>query len=215
MDTRERPSKDHVAAQKTLTLLAPFADPDFGTHARYLMARTHHSADERAEAATNYDGAIADYAKSKANAIELLKQPQKFNNDPEVRARLETLVKSPPPDHVARATFYLGVLHYEGGKFSEAKSRFFEFVKQFPQASLRTEAELRLSYCQVQLKEFGDALKTLTPLIEKDARLSDQVLFWIGKAQVGTPQANINQQAYQTITGGSTLSARRRAAQTG
>ncbi len=189
--------KDQVSGQRTLSLLAPFSDADFGSHARYLLARTHHLADERAEATTHYDGAIADYAKNKAAAIELLKQPQKFNNDPEVRGRLEALVKNPPPDHVARATFYLGVLHYEAGKFSDAKLRFAEFVKQFPQAMLRTEAELRLGYCQVQLKEYADALKTLTPLVEKEARLNDQVLFWIGKAQVGlAPDASVNPQAH-------------------
>ena len=45
-----------------------------------------------------------------ARLTQLLKQPQKFNNDPETRAQLEALVKNPPPDHVARATFYAGVL---------------------------------------------------------------------------------------------------------
>lgn len=189
--------KDYVAAQKTLSLLAPFSDPDFGVHARYLLARTHHVENERAEALANYEGTIADFAKARANAVELLKQPQKFNNDPEVRARLESLLKNPPPDHVARATFYLGVLQYEGGKFSEAKSRFQEFIKQFPQSALRTEADLRVGYCQVQLKEYADALKTLTPLVEKDALLSDQVLFWIGKAQVGAaPDAAVNAQGH-------------------
>src|SRR5205823_5506277 len=29
--------KDYAAAEQTLTLLAPFADPVFGTHARYLL----------------------------------------------------------------------------------------------------------------------------------------------------------------------------------
>jgi TolA-binding protein len=194
--------KDNIAGQKTLSMLAPFGDPAFGNHARYLLARTHHVADERAEATTLYDGTIADYAKSKLEAIVLLKQPQKFKNDPEIRARLELLVKSPPPDHVARAIFYVGVLHYEGGKFVDAKMRFADYVKQYPQSSLRNEAEVRLGYCQVQLKEFADAIKTLTPLVDKEARLSDQVLLWIGKAQAGTaPELSVNPQAHQqTIT---------------
>src|SRR5262245_36712388 len=34
--------KDLPAAEQSLTMLAPFADPLFGTHARYLLARTHH-----------------------------------------------------------------------------------------------------------------------------------------------------------------------------
>ncbi len=190
--------KDHVAGQKSLSLLAPFSDPIFGTHARYLLARTHHLAEERAEAAANYEGAIGDFAKSKVEAANLLKQPQQFNNDPETRARLELLVKSLPPDHIARSTFYVGVLHYEGGKFSDARTRFAEFLKNFPQSPLRTEAEIRIGYCQVQLKEYVDAVKTLTPLVDRDAKLSDQVLFWLGKAQAGmAPEAAANQQARQ------------------
>jgi TolA-binding protein len=189
---------DHVAGQKTLSLLAPFGDPVFGNHARYLLARTHHLADERAEAATHYNGTIGDYQKSKTDAVLLLKQPQQFNNDPEIRARLESLVKGPTPDHVARATFYVGVLHYEGGKFADAKMRFAEFAKQFPQSPLHTDAAVRFGYCQVQLKEYADAIKTLTPLIDKEARLADQVLFWLAKAQAGSaPESSVNQQVHQ------------------
>jgi TolA-binding protein len=192
--------KDHVAGQKTLSMLTPFDDLVFGNHARYLLARTHHLADERAEATTHYNGTIGDYARSKAEAIQLLKQPQKFKNDPDIRARLEAIVKSPPPDHVARATFYVGVLHYEGGKFVNAKTRFAEFLKQFPQSPLRNEAEVRLGCCQVQMKEYADAIKTLTPLVDKEARLSDQVLFWLAKAQAGTaPEASVNPQAHNQI----------------
>jgi TolA-binding protein len=190
--------KDHVAGQRTLSMLAPFDDPVFGNHARYLLARTHHLADERAEATTHYDGTIGGYAKSKSEAVQLLKEPQKWGNDAEVRARLEALAKGLPPDHVARATFYLGVLHYEGGKFIDARTRFAEFVKQFPQSPLRHEAAMRIGYCQVQLKEYPDAIKTLTPLVDKEARLSDQVLFWLGKAQAGTaPEASVNPQGHQ------------------
>lgn len=190
--------KDNIAGQKTLSLLAPFSDPTFGNHARYLLARTHHIGDDRAEAGAHYEGAIADYAKAKADAINLLKQPQQFKNDPTIRAQLESLAKSPTPDHVARAAFYLGVLLYEGGKFSEAKTRFAEFVKEAPQATLRLEAEIRIGYCQVQLKEYADAIKTLTPLVEREARLSDQVLFWLAKAQAASaPDAVANPPAHQ------------------
>jgi cellulose synthase operon protein C len=192
--------KDPAAGQKTLSLLAPFADPVFGNHARYLLARTHHLADERAEATTHYQGTIDDYAKTKTDAIQMLKQPQQFKNDPEIRASLEAMARRPPPDHVARATFYLGVLHYEAGKFADAKARFADFVKQYPQAALRNEAEVRVGYCQVQLKEYADAVKTLTPLVEKEARLSDQVLFWLAKAQAGAaPEASVNQTAHNQV----------------
>ena len=195
--------KDNAPAQRTLTLLAPFDDPVFGNHARYLLARTYHLGDDRAEAATNYDGTINDYNKSKADAIELLKQPQKFKNDPEIRARLEAIVKSPPPDHVARAIFYVGVLNYEGGKFAEAKTRFAEFVKQFPQSPLQIEAAVRIGYCQVQLKDYAEAVKTLGPLVDKDARLADQVYFWLGKTQAGAAQMpNVNPQTRPQLIAG-------------
>ncbi len=190
--------KEYISAQKALSLLAPFTDPAFGNHARYLLARTHHLLDDRAEAAANYEGAIADYAKAKTDAIELLKQPQKFKNDPVIRARLETLVRTPPPGHLARATLYLGVLLYEGGKFPDAKTRFADFAKQFPQSPLKIEADLRYGYCQVQMKEYADAIKTLTPLVNADPKFADQVLFWLAKAQVGTaPDPSANPQGFQ------------------
>ncbi len=188
--------KDHVAAQKTLSMLAPFNDPVFGTHARYLLARTHHLAEERAEAMMLYEGTLAGHAASKAEAIKYLKTPQRLV-DPEMRARMEALAKNAPPDYVARATFYLGVLLYEGGKFADAKARFAEFVKLYPQSPLQIEAALRIGYCQVQMRDFAEAIKTLTPLVDKDARLSDQVLFWLGKAKAGAaPEASVNQTAH-------------------
>ena len=91
------------------------------------------------------------------------------------------------PDHVARSTFYLGVLLYEGGRYGEAKARFQEFAKSFSTSPLKGEAELRIGYCQVQLKEFAEAVKTLQPLTS-DGKLVDQAFFWLGKASVlGAP----------------------------
>jgi cellulose synthase operon protein C len=183
-------SKDPVTAQKTLSLLAPFADPTFGGHARYLLARAHHLLDERTEAAAHYDGTIADYQKSKAEAANLLKQVERFKNEPEERDRLVALIRGPVPDHVQRAGCYLGVLQYEAGKFGDARARFQEFLKQTPQSPLRAAAELRIGFCQVQLKEHGEAIKTLTPLVERDPKHADQVLLWIGKAQAGPAPEN-------------------------
>ncbi len=178
--------KDLVQAEKSLALLAPFSAPVFGNHARYLLARAHHAADDRTEAAAHYDGVIGDYNRAKAEAGKLVQQEAKrLQTDPVFRAELEALLKGPVPDHVARSQFYLGVLQYEGGKFPDARLRLSEFLKQFPQSPLRTEAELRIGFCQVQMKEYADAAKTLTPLVEREARLSDQVLFWLGKAQAG------------------------------
>ncbi len=185
-------------AEKTLGMLAPFGDMQFGPHARYLLARAHHLAGERTEAAAHYEGVLNDYARNRKLAQALLKQPDKFKNDPAERAQLEALVKEPIADHVQRSAFYLGVLQYEAGRFAEAQARFAEFPKQFPNSPLRLEAEVRIGFCQLQLKDFPLAIKTLAPLVDQDRRLSDQVLFWLGKAQAGTaPDPAMNPGGYQ------------------
>src|SRR5262249_9179712 len=96
-----------------------------------------------------------------------------------------TLATGPAPDHVARATLYLGVLRYEGGQFAEALARFGDFAKAFPNSPLAPEALLRAGFCQVQLKQYGDALKTLQPLAANHPALAAQARLWAGKAQAG------------------------------
>jgi outer membrane protein assembly factor BamD (BamD/ComL family) len=105
------------------------------------------------------------------------------------------LVKDSPPDHVARATFFLGVMQYEDGKFAEAVTRLAAFVKQFPISPLAAEAQLRQGFCQVQLKQWAEAPKTLQPLADKEPRLADQCLLWIAKAQIGSAADAPNPQA--------------------
>lgn len=179
---------EYRAAGRSLSQLAPFTDPIFGTHARYLLARAHHQSDELAEAATHYESVLTDYEKNKKDAQAIL-QSGKVNNDPEERARLETLLRGPAPDHVGRSAFYLGVLQYQGGKFAEAQARFTAFVQQNPRSPLLPEAQLRQGFCLVQTKDFANALKVLQPLADKEPRLADQALLWIGKAQVGQAEA--------------------------
>ncbi|MCI0455374.1 MAG: tetratricopeptide repeat protein [Gemmataceae bacterium] len=189
--------KDLPAAERTLAMLAPFRDPVFGPHARYLLARTHHLADERAEAGHHYEGVLNDYARHKKEAVEALKRPE-VQKDPVEKARLEDLIKGPLPDHVARASFYSAVLLYEGGRFGEARTRFTEFAKQTPASPLAPEAQLRLGFCLVQLREFAEADKTLRPLADKERRLSDQALFWLGKSRAGAaPEPTSNFPAYE------------------
>jgi TolA-binding protein len=177
--------KDHQAAGRSLNVNAVLADPVFGTHARYLVGRIYHEAGEGAEAAAAYETVLADYAKEKGAAGESLKQPDRFKDDPEEKSRLEALVRGPAPDHVQRATFYLGVLLYEVGKFADAQVRLAAFIQANPGTPLTAEANLRLGFCLVQLKQFADAVKTLQPLAEKEPRLADQALLWIAKAQAG------------------------------
>ena len=71
---------------------------------------------------------------------------------------------------------------------TDAKGKFVEFLKVQPQSPLKSDAELRIGFCQVQLKEYGEALKTLQPLADQDKRLADQALFWIGKARAGATE---------------------------
>lgn len=174
---------DIPAAGKSLNQLSPFDQP-FGPHAQYLMGRIHAASDEKAEAAVAFDAVLATYAKQKANAIEALKQPDRFKNDPWEKARLEALVNGPAPDYVAGAAFHSGCLNYEAGKFAEALTRFQSFAKDFPTSPLKDDAALRAGFCLVQSKMFDDAVKTLQPLAN-NPRLTDQVFYWIGKAQLG------------------------------
>ena len=187
--------KENIAAGRSLSTLAPFADPVFGTHARYLLARIHHADGERAEALADYEGVLNDHNKQKGAAVEALKDGNRYKNDPEEKARLEELIRGPVPDHVARATFFLGVMQYENGQFAEALTRFADYAKQFPTSPLVAEVQLRQGFCQVQLKQFAEAMKTLTPLVDKEPRLADQALLWLGKAQIGAGDPN-NKGAY-------------------
>lgn len=175
--------KDTLAAGKSLSLVAPFEDPAFGSHAQYLLGRIHHTEQERPEASAAYEGSINGFNTAKQAAIEALKQPAQFQNDPEEKARLESLVKE-APEHVARATFFLGVMQYEDGKFADALTRFGDFAKQFPTSSILGDALLRQGFCQVQLKNYPEATKTLTTVAEKYPALQDQAWFWLGKAQI-------------------------------
>lgn len=198
---------DIPAAGKSLGQLAPFDQP-FGPHARYLVGRIHTLQSENAEAAAAFDGVLAEYAKQKAAAVEALKQPDKFKNDPWEKARLEALVKNPAPDYVAGSAFYAACLNYEAGKFAESLTKFETFTKDYATSPLKDDAILRLGFCQVQTKQFEQAVKALQPLLNH-TRLADQAYFWTGKAQAGLAAAvvltNPNQRTQAYATAISTL----------
>jgi TolA-binding protein len=191
--------KDHLQAGKWLNRAELFADPDFGTHARYLMGRIHQASGEMAEATLQYETALADHAKRKQEAQAAIKQPDKFKNDPDELARLTARANGPTPDHIARATLHLGELQYESGRFAEALARFTAFVKESPQSPLVADATLRQGFCQVQLKQFAEAIKTLEPLAGKEPRLADQCAFWIAKAQIGAADSANPQAGEQAV----------------
>jgi TolA-binding protein len=174
---------DRAAAEKSLSMLAPFTDVRFGTHARYLLARCFHLADERTEAALHYEGVLNDYTREKKEAKVALTKLTEMARDPVEKHRAETLVRdNPTPDHVIRAFFYSAVLLMEAGRFSEAKQRLQVFSKAPPGYPLTFEAKLRLGICQVQLKEGPAALATLESLAGADAALEDQILLWTARA---------------------------------
>jgi TolA-binding protein len=176
--------QDYQAAGRSLGLVAPLNDPIFGLHARYLLGRTHQMAEELTEATVAYDGVLAEYAKQKLAAIEALKQPDRFKDDPDEKARVEALARGPVPDYVGRSTFYLATLLYEGGKFGEALPRFTAFIQEQPQSPLHQDAVLRQGFCMVQMKDYDNGMRVLQPLTN-DPRLADQALLWTAKAVAG------------------------------
>lgn len=180
--------KDLNAAGRSLNQLAPFADPAFGPHARYLVGRVLHLQGESAEASVHYDAVLADHDKAKAAAVEAVKDPSRFKGNPFELARLRRLASGPAPEHVAGAAFYTAALKYEAGKFADALDKYQRFAKQFDTDPLAPDAALRVGLCQVQLRQFDEASKILAPLVEKTPRLADQAQFWLGKAEFGLAQ---------------------------
>ena len=147
-------TQDYLVAGRSLAQLAPFDDPHTGLHARYLMGRVYQATESKAEAAQAFEAVVAGYEQQKKDAAEALKKPEQFAKNPAERARLEALVRNPPPDYVAASVFHAACLGYEAGKFGEALGKFQEFVKAFPQSPQVPEAQLRIGFCQVQLKAY-------------------------------------------------------------
>src|SRR5262249_10283486 len=85
------------------------------------------------------------------------------------------------------------------GKFADALTRFGAFQQQYPRFQLALDAQLRQGFCQVQLKQFQEAIRTLQPLADKEPRLADQALLWIGKAQAGSADPTNVQTHEQTL----------------
>jgi len=176
--------QDYLVAGRSLNQLAPFNDPVNGLHAAYLMGRIYQISEENDKAVSMYDRVLAEFDKQKKEAVEALKRPDLLKNNPTERLRLEALTRT-PPEAVSSSVFYSACLLYEAGKFAEALGRFQAFAKEHPASPLQPEAALRVGYCMVQLKQFAEAAAALAPLADKNPRLADQILFWLGKAQAG------------------------------
>jgi tetratricopeptide (TPR) repeat protein len=193
--------KEYAAAIEALSRLQPFQDPVYGTHARYLLGRALQLNGQGKAAASHYDAVLAAHEKDKKDAIEALKKPEALKDDPAEKRRLEGLVRDPAPDHVAKAGFFGAVLLYEGGRPAEALARFGAFPQQYPGSPLMPEAQLRVGFCQVRLKQYAGAIQNLQSLADKEPALADQATFWMAKAQIGAADpgnAAAYQQALQT-----------------
>lgn len=184
--------RDYTAAGRALSQLAPFQQ-EFGVHARYLLARTHHMAGERPEAANQYKAVLAAYEEHKKAAQAALQNPAGLR--PDQREYLEALVKNPPPEHVARSLFYLALIQAEDGKFAEALAGFTALAQQFPKLPFMAEVQLRIGFCHTQLRAWAEAVKALQPLCEHP-QLGDQALWWLGRCQVGSADP-ANPQAFE------------------
>ena len=184
--------KDLLAAGRALSQVAPFQQ-EYGVHARYLLARTHHLSDERPEATVQYKAVLADFEQAKKAAQAALGNPAAL--EPEQKAFLEGLMRNPPPDYILRASFYLALLACEEGRYADALAGFSALLQQYPKSSLAPEAQLRLGFCQLQLRNFPEAIKTLQPFCEHP-QLADQALWWTARAQVGAADPK-NADAYR------------------
>lgn len=185
--------KDYLTAGRLLSKLAPFADSNYGVHAKYLLARIHHLANERNEAAALYEALIADHDQKVAVAKQQLGNAAAMASQPEEKARLEFVTKF-PPDYIPRSALYWGVLLYEQDRFPEALEKFTQLPTKYPGTPVLAEAALRQGFCQVQLKQGAEAIKTLTPL-QDHPQLGDQARWWMARAQVALADPN-NAAAY-------------------
>ena len=178
---------DYLAAGRSLSQLAPFQQ-EFGGHARYLLARTHHLSGERPEAAAQYKAIVTGYDDARRAAEALLKLPDASKIPdaikPQQRAAAERILQRPPPDYVVRAAFYAALLAAEDRRFPEAIERFTAFAQQYPKSPLAAEAQLRRGYCQLETRNFPAAVEALQGLRDHP-QLSDQALAWLARAQAG------------------------------
>jgi len=180
---------DHAAAGRSLVLLAPFDDPVFGVHARYLLARVRQLSEEPAEALVLFDSVLAGYERQRKDAEASLQNAGALKDNPDEMTRLEKLLKDPPPDYVPRSAFFRAVLLYEQNRFADAQAGLSTYAQKYPNTPLLNDAQLRLGMTQVQLRQFAEAIRTLQPLGEH-APLADRALFWLARAQARLPDPN-------------------------
>ncbi len=148
---------DDMAAGRSLGALVSSADPAFAAAARLLLARVHERGDERAEALADYEAVLRDYADHKEGLT---------------------------PAAALRAGFAAGVLCYEAGRFEEAHTHFAELAATAPPAAA-ADARLYQGCCEVQLRQFPQAVDTLSALKADGALAAAQGMLWLARAKAG------------------------------
>ena len=179
---------DDSRAGRFLSRLAPFEGPVYSPHARYLLARIHHRAGERTEAEAHYLAVPPSFDKQVAGAKQALQNAQALKDKPAEKARLEALVKGPPPDFLLESVFYLGVLFYEQKAFLDALPRFMLVVQKEKRPAWVEEARLRAGMCQVRLNQGAEAIKVLQPL-QDQPRLGRAARWWMARAAAKPAEA--------------------------
>lgn len=143
-----------------LNQVAPFDQPGFGEHARYLAGRVLHLAGEENAASVQYETILDQHRK---------------RTDP----------KRPAPAYVSGAAYYLACLRCDAGKVDEVLNTFLAFPADHPASPFLPDASLRAGYCLVQLGRFDEATKLLEPVPGATPRLADQAQYWLAQARYG------------------------------
>ena len=184
---------DFMTAARSLAQLAPFKQPEFGIHARYLLARIHHMAEERPEAAALYLSVMADHEADFRAARHVVNDANALRDNPRERSRLESLARNAYPEHYMRAWFYYASLLLEQDKPAAAAELFVRLTLQSIEPPLLAEATLRLGMCYVKTKQYSDAIRMLTSF-QDDAALEYEVRWIMGRAMARNFDPNNAQQ---------------------
>ena len=180
--------ENDALAGRSLARLAPFESSPYDPHARYLLGRIHHRSGEYTEASVHYDAVPATYERQVAGAKQALQNAAALKDNPAEKARLEALVKGPPPDFVSEAIFHAGVALYEQKSFPEAVAKFQLFAQKDKRAAWLEEARLRAGMSQVRMAQNAEALKTLQPM-QDHPKLARAARWWMAKAILTTAEA--------------------------
>jgi len=159
-------AEDPVSAGRALVRLAPFEQPLVGPHARYLLARIHHLANELTEASEHYEAVPVAFEAQVKTARDTIRAngPAVSQNALE-RARLESLLNEAPPDYVADSVFHAGRLLYEQKKFPESLEHFTRFAQRSPKNAHIDEARLLGGLCQLLMAKYPEAVAAFQPLL--------------------------------------------------